>query len=200
MDIDEIRNNDYFWFLNNKDLEEELNLCYAYMLFLIDTLESMDDKTTPSHILFSTSHNIVTYQCAILEAILHEYVYQYFEKCSDKDASIKFCKIITYKEVSEEIPKKDNPKKVLVYCEKGTKYQEYKTKTQLNSLIKWCKEYKLLPKTTLEKLDNIRLIRNWIHLNALMDAKDIFTYSDLNAIRDDVSSIFKKIKNKVKRL
>ena len=112
----------------------------------------------------------------------------------------KFCKLIEYKEKTEVIAKKWEGIVWLVYCERYVKYEKFKTSMNLNHLIKWCLDQKILSKTTLDKFDNIRKIRNGVHIAAIMDAKDIFSYKDLDKILKDIISIFQEIRDKYNKL
>lgn len=191
--LEELKKKGSFSFLNNEILEEELYLSDSYRSYLHEIL-GWFDSNTPDHIKFSLSHNIVIYYCWILELILHAYVSLYFSKKWNTSKLKKFCKRIDYKEKTEILPLKQDKDIWIVYCERHIKYENFSDNIQLHMLIKWCKDHKLLSNQLIEKMDKIRKIRNWVHLNTIMDVKDIFWYKDLTAITKDVMDIFGSLK------
>ncbi|MDA9129401.1 hypothetical protein N9J72_02915 [Candidatus Gracilibacteria bacterium] len=152
------------------------------------------------NIQFSLSHSVVISYGGIIEALLHEYVFTYFQKKGDEKKIRKFCKTVEYKEVTKVIQKDTKSDIGLVYCERFIKYEKFKTNINLNHLIKGCRDQKILDIKILDKIDNIRKIRNGIHISAILDAKDIFSYKDLLQITEDVRDIFQEIRKEYKKL
>lgn len=199
VDLDQIRKQGSFSFLNNETLEEELYLSNAYRLYLHEILENLDTKS-PEHIKFSLSHNIVIYYCWILELIFHSFVSLYFIKIDNPNKLKKFCKRVEYKEKTKIIPKTSDEEIWIVYCERYIKYDKFSDNIQLHLLIQSCKDHRILSNEILDKMDNIRKIRNWVHLNTIMDVKDIFWYKDVANITKDVWEIFKELKKEYIKL
>ena len=77
-----------FKFLENKQLKEELYSSAYYVYFLINQLNSIKDK----HINFSISHTIIVLLWWIIEVLLFQYVYKYFQINENETKIKKFCK------------------------------------------------------------------------------------------------------------
>lgn len=199
MKIQDIRDKGSFSFLWDKELEEELYLSESYSQYLRTQIEEFP-SSGEENILFSLSHSVIICYWWILEALLWKYVYEYFKRNNDEAKIRKFCKLIDYKEKTKILPDKKNPDIWLVYCQRLIKYEKFKDSMNFNYLIKWCWDQKLFDETTLVKLDNIRKIRNGIHISAIMDAKDIFSYKDLQKIIKDVKYIFQALKKAFNQL
>ena len=193
MYLEDSKSKSSFSFLNDADFEEELYLSYAYIRYLTEVLDS-GTLSKFQYIEYSIAHNIAIYFWWILEALLHKYMLLYFEKIWDEKAVKKFCKIITYKELTEIIPTLKDPNIGIVYCERNVKTESYKDNINFSYLIKWCRDKKLFSTSTLNSLDKIREIRNWVHLTTIMEVKNIYSYKDLRNITEDVRKIFSELK------
>jgi len=179
-----------FDYLSNDKLKDELYSSAYYVFYLIKELETINDE----FISFSIRHNIVVLLWWIIETLLFQYVYKYFRINGNENKIKKFCKKYEYKEKTKII-EKDNEEWIwLVYCERKIKYESFKDNINFNFLIKWSKDYHLLDDSIINKINKFRKVRNWVHLNVLLEIREVFSASELIDFFNDNKIILKEIR------
>lgn len=194
---DEIIKDAIFDYLDDEKLKEELYSSAYYVFHLIDQLDKVEKD---EFIYFSTKHNIIILLWWIIETLLFQYVYKYFAINNDEKSIKKFCKKIEYTETTPVIEKNDKRGTWLVFCERKISYESFKDNINFNYLIKWAKDNHLLSDDILGKIDNFRRMRNWVHLNVLMDIREIFSNAELTNFFEDNKKILKSIKSEYIKL
>ncbi len=193
---EELINEWMFDYLDDDKIKDELYSSAYYIFYLVDTLEKIEDE----FIDFSVRHSIIVLLWWIIEVLLFQYVYKYFDINQDERKIKKFCKRCDYKEKSKVIEKDDNSEVWFVYCERSIKYEKFKDNINFNYLIKWARDQSLLSDIILEKIDKFRRVRNGVHLNVLLEIREVFSLNELTIFFKDNKKILKEIKKKYKEL
>lgn len=194
---DEIIKDAIFDYLDDEKLKEELYSSAYYVFHLIDQLDKVEKD---EFIYFSTKHNIIILLWWIIETLLFQYVYKYFAINNDEKSIKKFCKKIEYTETTQVIEINDKKGIWLVFCERKISYESFKDNINFDYLIKWAKDNHLLSDDILVKIDNFRQMRNWVHLNVLMNIREIFSNAELTNFFEDNKNILKSIKSEYIKL
>lgn len=187
-----------FDFIENDKLKNELYSSTHY----VNYLNKLSKEEKDQYILFSINHTILVHLWWIIEALLFQYIYKYFSINNDEIKIKKFCKLVEYKEVSKVhfLENLSNEEKGFVYCERFAKYENFKDNINFNFLIKWAKDNRILNNDILEKIDKIRKFRNWVHLNVLLDIRDVLSDIELIEFFNDNREILNEIKKEYIKL
>ncbi|MDQ7008801.1 MAG: hypothetical protein Q9M94_00740 [Candidatus Gracilibacteria bacterium] len=179
-----------FDFINDEKLIENLYDFLAYVsIIAFFELNKLENKK----IIELKTHTVIIYLGSIIESVLYYFINEIFinnEKKRKKYLKIKEFKSIQKIKISEESNKEYH------FCEVFEKEISLNDTINFSSLINGAKDNKILSEEIVEKINNIRKLRNSIHINVYKTG-ELIKFDELKQIFIDTKDILDYIEEKL---
>jgi len=183
-----LQNKKVFKFIKN-DLELK-NILYKFLAYSLANFKDIKNNCFKDDFIELKIHTVLVYLGSIIEAVLYYFV---DEKLKNNDKKRKkYLKIKEYQEIQKlKLPECD----YFSVCKISEKELDLNDTINFNALINWAKDNKLISKEIFEKINEVRKMRNSVHINVyklwklkrfddlkkvLIDVKEIIDYLDNN--------------------
>ncbi|MBI2029333.1 hypothetical protein HYT02_02875 [Candidatus Gottesmanbacteria bacterium] len=183
-----------FSFINNKVLRVNIVIAFRYIIFLIN-IES--DLKLPGAILYSLYKDIILYTATIVESCIHYCLKEYIDS-----GQLKSTDIMPYEwkdSVCKDLYLISEDEKVCGVIRHKVS-EHFTDKTQFKTLNEACLKANLFDKSLFDKAENLRNIRNNIHLVALKRTDDYYEKKDTQEAFEIAKTIIERVENKLMKL
>ncbi len=156
-DLKTLKEEKTFDFVKDVYIKNILYEFFAYVFSIYHELDFLNNKK----ILELKTHTIILYLGSIIEASLYYFINEKFK--NDDKKRKKYLKIIEFKSIQKI--KIENWDKKYHICELEEKEISLNDTINFSALLNWAKDNKLIDLQIIEKANNIRKMRNSIHIN-----------------------------------
>jgi len=166
-----------FVFINNEVLRKNLAINLQYIIFLI---QQEEENELPGTITYSIYKNLILYTTSIIEGLL---IHTFKKLLDDGKVSPKSMKASkNFKEI-KEIYKIDSSESIISgKLIRGN--EKFTRRTSFHDVIQASKKAKIIDKTLLAEIDELREKRNKIHLAGLNIVDDYYSKGEVDAVFD----------------
>jgi len=166
-----------FVFINNEVLRKNLAINLQYIIFLI---QQEEENELPGTITYSIYINLILYTTSIIEGLL---IHTFKKLLDDGKVSPKSMKASkNFKEI-KEIYKIDSSESIISgKLIRGN--EKFTRRTSFHDVIQASKKAKIIDKTLLAEIDELREKRNKIHLAGLNIVDDYYSKGEVDAVFD----------------
>ncbi len=186
---------DRFLFIEDEILRENVVITFQYLIFLIAILDDLEaDNTTISS---SIHKDMIVYTGSIIESILHYCLKQYI----DNDL------IRSHEAMSTKWDMRDH--KVLYEISNtekvcgAIKYKKTERLTDQTNFIvinRACKKAGILTNILFDKSEEVRNLRNKIHLSGLRLVDNSYSKDDSQAVFDTAKKVIEKVEERLLKI
>ena len=166
-----------FVFINNEVLRKNLAINLQYIIFLI---QQEEENELPGTITYSIYKNLILYTTSIIEGLL---IHTFKKLLDDGKVSPKSMKASkNFKEI-KEIYKIDSSESIISgKLIRGN--EKFTRRTSFHDVIQASKKAKIIDKTLLAEIDELREKKNKIHLAGLNIVDDYYSKGEVDAVFD----------------
>ena len=164
-----------FSFVNDLILRKNLDFVFDYIIELISVSES---NRYEGEIISSFRKTIIVYTATIIEALL---LWKLKEKVKGNIIELK--ENWKYKDIKKIHTLEKNPLEEIVWC-KRTKEIEKKKISKLNLIEtnRLCKKYRIITENDFKNVEEVRDLRNRLHIGGLKKLEKGYTKNDLEFV------------------
>lgn len=186
--LEDLKKKETFSFIKDRKTQE---LAYHFLSYVYSLSEecisiNQDDET----IIELKAHTMSIYIGSIIEWILYYFVDTLYK---DKKSREKYLKNIELK----KIQKIDLEEKTYYFCEEKEKQIKITDTINFNSLIHGVRHNQILDQKIIDKINNVREIRNAIHINVYKHNEKV-KFNEITTLLQDAKEIIDTIEEKLK--
>jgi len=167
-------------------------ILYDFFAYVFSTYSEIDDIIDNNFIELKT-HTITIYLGSIIESVLYYFINEIF--INDDKKRKKYLKTKEFKSIQKITIPEINDKEHH-FCEVLEKEISLNDTINFNSLINWAKDNKLITKEIVNKINNIRKLRNSININ-VYKTWELIKFDELKQIFINTKDILDFIENKL---
>ncbi len=186
-DLKTLKEEKTFDFVKDVYIKNILYEFFAYVFSIYQELDFLNNKK----ILELKTHTIILYVGSIIEASLYYFINEKFK--NDDKRRKKYLKINEFKSVQKL--KIENWEKIYHICELEEKEISLNDTINFNALLNWAKDNKLIDEKIIEKANDIRKMRNTIHINVYVNLEQ--NLCELEKVFIDTKIILDYIENNI---
>lgn len=181
-----------FHFIDDETLRENVALSFQYIIFLIAVLDEAGAEG--SSIASSTHKDIVAQTACVIEACTHHVLDRYIKasKVEARDIMPKEERFVDSKVLHEF-----SPGERLLCVRETNRIEKFTQKTQFKSLNKAALTAKIFDETTFKKADELREMRNKVHLAGLSAVDSSYTKADSNKAFELAKGVLERIESQI---
>ncbi len=190
--LEKLKNKKNFEFIKDTEIKKILYDFLAYSL--VNFKEVEDWIVNNQKVIELKIHTVLVYLGSIIEAVLYYFV---DEKLKNNDKKRKkYLKIKEYQEIQKlKLPECN----YFSVCKISEKELDLNDTINFNALINWAKDNKLINEEIFEKINEVRKMRNSVHINVYKLWK-LKRFDDLKKVLIDVKEIIDYLDNNLKEI
>ena len=174
-----------FDFIKNDKTREYCISHLSYCFYLHEECKIEQDKKVTEY----KTHTIGIYLWSIIESVSHYFVAEFFKKEPKKLEKYL---------LNKEFKVKDTVNvdwKQYYFCSKEDKIVKFSENINFNQVIHWLRNSKIFSEKIIKKIDEMRNIRNTIHI--VLYEKDFVSFKEVKNYLRDTLTIVNEIKEKL---